>query len=123
MTPGAYLRARRNAVGLSLTDVAQLLATQPRMAEHLRVEWLSLIEADAHPATFGTIAALRCAFYFDIEALARLSLIQLGAPMAPPLLCEICGAGVDQPCPTGLTCRWQPTIVVDITPTPRGEAW
>ena len=74
-TPGRYLRAQREAAGLSLHDVADRLRSDPYWAEHVRVEWLELVEADEQPVTFGTVVALSLAYSFDFA-----ELVQLAAP-------------------------------------------
>lgn len=83
LTPGAYLKETRLAAQLSIADVAARLATEPRIAEHLRVEWLELIEADQMPAAFNTLVALRAIVPFDFAQLERLALLQLivGGPV------------------------------------------
>ncbi|KQN37030.1 hypothetical protein ASG37_05050 [Sphingomonas sp. Leaf407] len=93
LTPGAYLRYRRTAAGLAIADVAQVIATDPKIAEHRRGEWLLLIEADAVPANWSTIVALRRFVPFDLSVLERLSLIAGGIDLRPPRLCRMCAAG------------------------------
>lgn len=108
LTPGRYLRNRRSAALLGIDDVAEKLATEPRLAEHARAEWLELIEADVTPATFNTIVALRRAFPFDLQVLAQLAAIQHGADVPAPQLCRICACSFMDPClatPFG-SCSW-----------------
>ncbi len=93
ITPGAYLKLRRTAAGLSIVDVAALLSTMPATPEHLRAEQLELIEADAQPADFPTIVALRSIYAFDLEVLGRLEEIAQGHDLLPPRLCLVCGWG------------------------------
>ena len=104
LTPGAYLKCRRTAHGLSIEKVAEKLSTVPRVAEHARADQLRLIEADAQPASFTTIVALRHVFRFDLAVLARLAEIQLGAPLPAPRLCRICGCSDNDACPG--VCGW-----------------
>jgi hypothetical protein len=84
LTPGAYLKRQRLEAGLTIADVAARLATEPRIAEHARIEWLELIEADAMPLLFTTVIALRTAYPFDLAQLERLALLRLLDPGAPP---------------------------------------
>lgn len=86
MTPGTYLRKRREAARLSTADVASAISTEPRLAEHLRMGWLEMIEADQMPATFNTIVALHQVVPLDIHLLVRLSIE--GAEVPP--LCPDC---------------------------------
>lgn len=92
LTPGAYIKARRCAVGKSVDDVAAQLATTPHIHVLDRAGWLALIEADVMPATFHTIVALRRHIPVDLAVLERLAAIQLGADLEPPPLCRICAA-------------------------------
>lgn len=79
-TPGSYIRSCRIAAGLSVADVAAAVSTEPRIAEHLRAEWIELIEQDVMAPTFVTVAALRCAFAFDLEQLESLTMLELLGP-------------------------------------------
>lgn len=92
MTPGTYLKKRREAARLSIADVAQIIATEPRQAEHLRVGWLELIESDDMPATFNTIVALHQVVPFDIRTLVDLSVEGRGLPPLCPACAGLLGA-------------------------------
>jgi hypothetical protein len=98
MTPGAYLKHRRTAHGLGVHEVAAVLATEPRLAEHVRAEWLEQIEADIVPMSFNTIVALRRAFTFDLDILAQLAAIAMHSPVEPPRLCRICACSDADAC-------------------------
>jgi transcriptional regulator with XRE-family HTH domain len=104
ITPGAYLKLRRTAAGMSIADVAARLRTVPRIAEHIRAEQLQLIEADVQPANLSTIVALQGVYSFDLRILIRLSEIQLGIDREPPRLCKICGCSEWDACPG--RCAW-----------------
>ncbi|WP_010185991.1 helix-turn-helix domain-containing protein [Sphingomonas sp. PAMC 26605] len=109
ITPGAYLKRCRQAAGLSVADVAARLPTDPPSPEHLRGEWLELIEADATPASFRTIIALRTrGFRFDIHVLSLLEAIAQGIEATPPRLCRICACSDHAPCMSemGDGCTW-----------------
>ncbi len=97
-TPGAYLKHRRTAAGLSVADVAAQLRTDPRTAIEGRAEWLALIEADVMPMTWSTIVVLRTVFPFDVGVLEELSLLQLGYDFPPPRLCPVCACSDECPC-------------------------
>jgi hypothetical protein len=110
LSPGAYLKARRCAAGLSVADVAARFSTATRWKEHDRVFWLELIEADVQPASAFTLDALRGLFPFDPDVLARLDAIALGALPAEdaPQLCRICACSELDPCwhADGEPCSW-----------------
>ncbi len=112
ISPGTYLRKRREAAGLSSVDVAAMIVTEPRLPEHDLIYWLDRIEADVVPATFRTITCLRCCFSFDIEVLEELVAIQLAPARAtivpPPRLCRVCACSERDACnvePFG-NCSW-----------------
>lgn len=98
MTPGAYLKYRRTAAGLGLHDVAATVATEPRLAEHVRGAWIERIEADVAPMSLNTIVALRRAYRFDLEVLAQLAAIAMHLRVQPPRLCRICACSDADPC-------------------------
>ncbi len=98
MTPGAYLKHRRTAAGLDLHDVAAALATEPKLAEHVRASWIERIEADIVPMSFSTIVALRRSFRFDLDVLAQLAAIAMHSPIEPPRLCRICACSEADSC-------------------------
>ena len=90
MTPGIYLRKRREAARLSIADVAAAIPTTPPLKEHLRMGWLDLIETDQTPAIFNTIVALHQVVPFDLHVLVQLSID--GGTV--PLLCPDCAATI-----------------------------
>lgn len=114
ISPGTYLRKRREAAGLSSPDVAAMIVTEPRLPEHDLIYWLDRIEADVVPATFRTITCLRCCFSFDLDVLAKLVAIQLARPGAqpddPPRLCRVCACSERDACGPDRTkqsaCSW-----------------
>lgn len=111
LSPGAYLRHRREAAMLSIADVADMFHTQPRWSEIDRIDWLGRIEADVEQPTFRTIVALRSCFSFDIDVLGDLVAIAHGAAIDPPRLCRICACSEHDACPDklcalGLGCSW-----------------
>lgn len=108
LTPGSYLKHRRQAAQLSIVDVAHRIGTEPRTAEHSRGEWLDLIEADAAPMTLTTIVALSQVFSFDIHVLWTLERIAQGEAVAAPQCCRICACTDYDGCRSahGVTCSW-----------------
>lgn len=94
MTPGLYLRTRREAAGLSLDDVAERIATVPRWAQHLRRGWLEQIEGDKMPAIFNTIVVLSQVVQFDLGVLVALT----AEDGEPPRLCRVCACSEEDPC-------------------------
>ena len=110
ISPGTYLRKRREAAGLSSADVAAMIVTEPRLPEHSLIYWLDRIEADVVPATFRTITCLRCCFSFDIEVLEALVAIQLAPARAsiepPPRLCRNCGCSERDACGDETAPSW-----------------
>ncbi len=110
ISPGTYLRLRREAAGLSAADVTAMIVTEPRLPEHELIYWLDRIEADVVPATFRTIACLRCCFAFDIEVLEDLVAIQLAPARAtiipPPRLCRECACSERDACGDETAPSW-----------------
>ncbi|WP_130322364.1 helix-turn-helix transcriptional regulator [Sphingomonas sp. BK036] len=103
LTPGQYLRTRREAAGLSIADVAERIATAPRWAQHLGRGWLAQIESDQMPASFNTIVVLHQVLQFDLGALVALSAKGVEAPR----LCVVCACSEADRC-VGLAgpCLW-----------------
>lgn len=58
MTPGAYIRDCREAMGLSCEDVALQLDSDPPVSCRSRAELLAAIEADLVPVSLSTALAL-----------------------------------------------------------------
>jgi hypothetical protein len=90
VTPGRYLRLRRQAAGLGLAD--------------LPIRGLSalVIERDVRPATIIEVDELRCAFQFDTQILAAIGRGTI------PRLCSVCGCSELDACWDELTggCHW-----------------
>ncbi|MGY2732362.1 helix-turn-helix domain-containing protein [Sphingomonas sp. UYP23] len=108
ITPGAYLKMRRQAQGFSIEDVAARIATELHLSERMRVLWIKSIEGDVMPATFRTIVALRQIFRFDLTVLAQLEAIGQGVDIPHPPLCRICACSERDPCfdADGSGCWW-----------------
>ncbi|MDQ0250939.1 transcriptional regulator with XRE-family HTH domain [Sphingomonas kyeonggiensis] len=98
MSPGTYIRKRREAQGLSIDDVAGIVGTVPHLDRLGRVEWLCLLEADKVPITADVVACLAKAFPFDGAVLHALTEIHAGEDRSPPQLCRICACSDRLPC-------------------------
>lgn len=127
LTPGAYLRHRRQAAMLSIGDVADMFHTQPRWSEIDRIDWLQRIEADVEQPTFRTIIVLRACFNFDIGVLGDLVAIAHGAAIDPPRLCRICACSEHDPCPDKhgrdvVSCSWVEQDLCSACATPERDA-
>jgi hypothetical protein len=108
ITPGAFLKHRRCAAGLSPADVAAELHVEPyRFDVRARAEWIELIEADAQPADLDLVVALQQIFPFDLRILIALVRIAQGSDEKPPRLCRICACSHWDPCMiNGHGCAW-----------------
>ncbi len=98
ISPGKYVQLRRQALGLSLEDVALLLASTPMVPACRRVEWLSSIEADLTPLSLPTIIALHDTIRIDLRVIAYWMAVAEGA--RPSLVDVMFAAGIE--IPTGL---------------------
>lgn len=126
MSPGTYLRKRRESADLLIEDVAAMMATTPHTSELSRVEWLRRIEADVLPIGEDVIEALRYAFAFDATVLRRLEDLRTSPGLPEPRVCRICACSELDPCHlnsiVGLgTCAWVEEDRCSACP-PDGEA-
>lgn len=127
LSPGAYIKARRCAAGLSVADVAARFGTSIRWSQRDRAFWLELIEADIQPASAFTLDALHGLFPFDLDVLALLDAIAIGARPEEdaPQLCRICACSELDPCwhDSGGPCAWaEPNLCTECaTPAPVDE--
>lgn len=104
ISPGTYLRLRREASGQSIEDVASLIATTPPMDEHGRAEWLRLIERDEAPIGAHVAATLQYAFPFSWRVLRDLGEIHAAISARAPRLCRKCACSEFDPCDP--PCGW-----------------
>jgi len=104
ISPGTYLRMRREADGESVESIAALISTEPKLGELDRIEWLHGVEADVVPISEDVIAALRPAFPFDVRVLRRLDAIHRGADLPAPRLCRRCACSELDACQP--PCSW-----------------
>ena len=119
MTPGTYLRKRREAQRLSIDDVAAVIGTVPPVDLATRADWLRRIEEDAAPIGDDVFAALviasdRGSFHFDPLVLFSLVDLHTGSPVSepkpkPPQLCRVCACSHYDPCVTVETGRYPET--------------
>ncbi len=111
MSPGSYLRLRREAAGLSIDDVAAALATEPRWNELDRKAWLELIEADAAPVGDDVQKSLFGVFRFDAAILSHLVVMHAGGALSVPHLCRVCACSWLDPCDEAYagSCSWSAT--------------
>jgi transcriptional regulator with XRE-family HTH domain len=103
MTPGTYLRTRREAAGLSIDNVAQLIV-QPWGELQISAAYIRQIEADNETAEDdGSLELLRGAFRFD-----RYIYLQLAAGLPIPALCRVCACSWEDACDDEATgpCSW-----------------
>lgn len=100
MTPGTYLRLRREAAGLTRDDIALRTETTPPVSARSRAEWLARVEADIDPVTFGMAFALARWVRFDPDVLDQLLAAQRspGHAGAVPNICRECGCTHRAPC-------------------------
>jgi hypothetical protein len=102
VTPGDYLALRRQAAGLSVPDVAWIVAQKPadrRVIIALIGEW----EADLSVPSPAYVRTLQNAFRFDPYILR-----QLIAGIGEPELCHACGCSAFDACghDTHGACAW-----------------
>lgn len=103
MTPGTYLRLRREAAALSIEDLALRIDTTVKVCARERGELLRLIEADVAAIGGDVVGALRDlralgAFDFDPHVLWQLIALHAGAEIAAPAICGRCGCSKMDPC-------------------------
>lgn len=101
MSPGSYLRKRREAAGLELEDLALMLDSDPAVSARSRAELLASVERDAAPVTEDLMrAVLRLGDAFRIDPLVWIRLIDLaaGEEIGWPKLCSCCGCSEFDPC-------------------------
>lgn len=127
ITPGAYLKHRRTAAGLTPADIAARLHVEPyRFDVRARAEWIELIEADAQPMDVDLVVALREIYQFDLRVVLILSRIAQGFPANPPRLCRVCACSWEDPCidtARNTACAWaEPDLCTACVGTPAADA-
>lgn len=79
ISPGTYVRIRRETLRLSVEDLALMLATVPGVSAHRRVQWLTMIESGAEEISVCVALALHDAIALDLRMLAYWMAIAEGA--------------------------------------------
>lgn len=101
LSPGTYLRKRREAAGLELEDLALMLDSDPAISARSRAELLAAVERGTSPVTEDLMTAiLRLGDAFRIDPVVWVRLIDLAAGMdiAWPKLCQSCACSEFDPC-------------------------
>ncbi len=107
MTPGDYLRLRREAAGLSIEDVAARIETAPHVPHRDRAAWLKAIENGIAPLSNGSAILLRFMFRFDPVVLDTLAARVSGYEVEVPAICRLCGCSEFDACGTARApCAW-----------------
>ena len=114
MSPGAYLRKRREAAGLSLREVTCMLVRQPeamRPVSEPDLRQLALFlggaEADDDNLTVPQASLLGRLYRFDIGIYEALLLRHHGVPVPVPQVCRSCGCSWLDACETAQgPCSW-----------------
>jgi transcriptional regulator with XRE-family HTH domain len=112
MTPGTYLKLRRQAAGLSIDDLADMVHTAPRLGAVDRRAWLQRIEADVAALSPDVVATLADAFRFSRRVLQQLLDLRsygAGADLVEPRICHLCGCSDLDACrdeQAQLNCAW-----------------
>ena len=124
MTPGTYLRLRREAAGLMMEDVVMLITPDEERWPLALLHTLA-IEIDEVLPSSSEVETLRFAFAFD-----RYVFRQLAANLAPlPEICVACGCSALDACDdeSAGPCAWAShshdlcTACAAIGATTRGE--
>lgn len=135
MTPGTYLKLRRQAARLSIEDVAAMVHTAPRLGEIDRCGWIARLESDVAALSPDVIAALSDAFRFSRRVLLQLiDARSYGDGIDQPQICIICGCSNQDPCVDerdNSCCDWStadsctacaPSPTASLTPSANKEA-
>jgi len=108
MSPGQYLRRRREAAGLSIEDLAvRFNAVPDYWSARDRADWFLTVEADIAPIPAGVAVMLRYFVRFNPIVLDALVARRAGLPVPLPRLCRECACSEWDPCERG--CSWVET--------------
>lgn len=136
MTPGTYLRKRREAAGLTLPMVADRIAALPwaiRPATVDQVRRMAVLlrqaEGDDNNLTVPQAMLLRNVYGFDVDIYQSLLLRHSYGPaigVAAPQLCRYCACSWQDACTEhGNGCAWvpgDPTLCTSCLPRAAQEA-
>ena len=101
MTPGTYLRLRREAAGLSIEAVAMTIVSSP-VGLPAAIAAIEAAEADRECFAWADVHRLTRAFRFDPSIYAALV-----EGLSFPPLCRVCACSWDDPCDDdGQGCAW-----------------
>ncbi len=108
MSPGTYLRKRREAAGLSFDDVAFKLRPSATTGQRsLLVQHMGELESDEAHVTRPITTGLSRIFSLDPEIYDRLVAIRFGVDVPEPQLCRACACSYHDACVTdGMPCGW-----------------
>lgn len=110
ISPGTYLRLRREAAGVSIETLALATDTVPfRVSARNRAELIGLMEQDLLVIDADMVSGLVELFAFDRQILVQLIAIYAGAHLDPPALCRICACSWSAACfdpVSGRSCSW-----------------
>ena len=105
ISPGTYVRLRREALGITLDDLSLCLETAPPISARTRAEWLAQMEADTAPISMLSGLAIADIVRFDLVVLSRLIAVDDGArDVLVPALCRRCACSEMDACDGG--CSW-----------------
>ena len=79
ITPGTYIRLRREEVGLTIENVAMMIESDPPVSVSRRIEGLTMIEADVEEISPSTAIVLHEVIGIDLRILAYWMAIAVGA--------------------------------------------
>lgn len=110
MTPGTYLRKRREAAGLSIEDVAHMLSPAPHGADRVATE-LRLIEQDRPTGSpYDLVDELPAIFKFDRPVYDALVVLHAdpNGELPVPQICRVCACTWNDACvdPRRGPCCW-----------------
>lgn len=109
MTPGTYLRKRREAAELSIRDVALLLADDRTSAAELE-QRIGEAESDGGPLQGGLVGRMLRAFGLDVDVYLALSTLTADplAAVPVPQICRVCACSWNDACedPQLGPCAW-----------------
>ncbi len=92
ISPGTFVRLRREALGLTLENVATMLDSTPCVSTQRRAEWLGAIENDVLPISLPTAYALHDVIGIDMRILSYWMAIAEGAKPSLVETLLACGA-------------------------------
>ncbi|MEG3169217.1 helix-turn-helix transcriptional regulator [Sphingomonas sp. LB3N6] len=83
ITPGTYIRLRREAAGLTIENVAMMIESDPPVCVQRRIQGLTMIEADIDEISPSTAMVLHDVIGVDLRILAYWMAIAEGATPPP----------------------------------------